>query len=196
MYPEYAEINGKQYKINTDFRVAIKCNEIAQDNTIDDLERALAIIYTLYGDDGINNLDDCEQLLKVALKYLKCGEETIETNNHRESKPDMDLIQDEKYIRSSFKFDYGYDPYKLDYLHWWEFWNDLNNLSYSEFGSCCILSRIRQIRNIDTSKIKDLNEKKKVQEMQKSVALKTKNKIQNEKQKQSAKNFYKELFKK
>lgn len=196
MFPEYAEVNGKQYKINTDFRVAIRCNEIAQDDTIGDFERALGILYTLFGESSIVNLDDSEKLLKIAVKYLKCGEEPNEETNDKQSKPDMDLIQDEKYIRSSFKFDYGYDPYKLDYLHWYEFWNDLNNLSNSEFGSCCILSRIRQIRNIDTSKIKDLNEKKKVIEMQKSVALKPRKKKQSEVQKESAKNFYKELFKK
>ena len=59
-YPEYAEVNGKRYKINTDFRVAIECNRIAQDNTIGDYERALAIIYTLFGEDGINAYKDYE----------------------------------------------------------------------------------------------------------------------------------------
>ena len=33
-YPQYAEVNGHKYKINTDFIYAIKCNEIAQDETI------------------------------------------------------------------------------------------------------------------------------------------------------------------
>lgn len=196
MYPEYAEVNGKQYKINTDFRVAIRCNEIAQDDTIGDFERALAVLYTLYGEEGITNTNDAEMLLKLAIKYLRCGDEPTEGNAKQEKKPDMDLVQDQKYIRSSFKYDYNYDPYQLDYLHWYDFWNDLNNLSNNEFGTCCILSRIRQIRNIDTSKIKDLNEKKKVQEMQKSVALKPKKKRQTEAQKESARNFYKELFKK
>lgn len=195
MYPQYAEVNGKKYKINTDFRFALKCNEIIQDNTINDLERSLAIIYTLFGEEGLNHLEDSEKLLEMAIKYLKCGED-VDVDVKPNKKPDIDYIQDQKYIQSSFKYDYGYDPYKMEYLHWYEFWNDLNNLSYSEFGSCCILSRIRQIRNMDVSKIKDANERKKVIEAQKQVAIKRNKKVATDKQKQSAKNFYKEFFKK
>ena len=195
MYPEYAEVNGKRYKINTDFRYALRCNEIAEDNNIGDFERALAIIYTLFGEEGLSVPEDYEQLLKMAIKYLKCGVE-IDENKKDNKKPDIDFIEDQKYIQSSFKYDYNYDPYKMDYLHWYEFYNDLNNLSYSEFGACCILSRIRQIRNIDTSKIKDLNEKKRIQEMQKAVAIKSNKKVASNKQKESARKFYEEFFKK
>lgn len=195
MYPEYAEVNGKKYKINTDFRVALKCNEIALDETIGDYERALAVVYTLFGKEALNNIDDIGKLLEIAIKYLKCGED-VEVNEKSNKKPDIDYIQDQKYIQSSFKYDYGYDPYKMDYLHWYEFWNDLNNLSYSEFGSCCILSRIRQIRNTDASKIKDINERNKVIEAQKQVALKRNKKVATDKQKESARNFYREFFNK
>ncbi len=44
-YPKYAQIEDRLYEINTDFRVAIKCNEVAEDKTISDTERALAISY-------------------------------------------------------------------------------------------------------------------------------------------------------
>jgi len=195
MYPEYAEVNGKKFKINTDFRYALKCNEIAEDNTIGDFERALAVIYTLFGEVGLKDPNNYDELLKVAIKFLKCGEET-EVKSDENKKSDIDFIQDQKYIQSSFKYDYNYDPYKMDYLHWYEFYNDLNNLSYSEFGACCILNRIRQIRNIDTSKIKDLNEKKRIQEMQKSVAIKKNKKIATNNQKESARKFYEEFLKK
>lgn len=195
MYPEYAEVDGKKYKINTDFRVALKCNEIAQDNTIGDFERMLAILYTLFGEEAIKDIDKCGKLLDVAVKYLKCGIE-IEDDDFSNKEPDIDYIQDEKYIRSSFKYDYNYDPYKMDYLHWYEFWNDLNNLSNSEFGSCCILSRIRQIRNFDLSKISDPKEKREMAKAKKMVALKKRKKVLSDEQKQSAKNFYQEFFKK
>ena len=47
-YPEYVEVDKKRYKINSDFRVAIECNRIAEDESISDYERSLAIIYKLY----------------------------------------------------------------------------------------------------------------------------------------------------
>ena len=55
--PEYVNVYDKLYKINTDFRVAIECNNIAQDKSIGDYERALAIIYKLFGEEGLNCKD-------------------------------------------------------------------------------------------------------------------------------------------
>ena len=49
-YPKYVKIGEKKYKINTDFRVAIECNNIIQDKNIGDTERGLAIIYKLFGE--------------------------------------------------------------------------------------------------------------------------------------------------
>lgn len=196
MYPEYAEVNGKKFKINSDFRNAIKCNEIAMDKSIGDLERALGIVYTLFGEEGINDMNNLEPLLKMAIKFIKCGHEDKESANDKQKEPDIDYIEDQNYISSSFKYDYNYDPYKMEYLHWWEFWNDLNNLSNSEFGTCCILNRIRQIRNYDTSKIKDLSERKKMQDLKKQVALKKNKKVASDKEKQSARNFYEKFLNK
>ena len=167
--PEYVEVNGKRYKINTDFRCAIECNRIALDESIGDFERALAIIYTLFGEEGINSLEDYEKLLKMAQKYLSCGKEVEDTNE----KPDMDFIEDYSYIKTSFMSDYGI---RLDdtNMHWWEFMDLMNGLSNSELGSCCILNRIRNLRNFDLSQIKDPKEKEKIRKAQKQVALKTK----------------------
>lgn len=167
-YPEFVKIGEKKYKINTDFRVAIKCNEIAENENIGDFERALAIIYKLYGDEGLNDVKNYDKLLELGLKYLACGEEIKPNKN----KPDMDFIEDEKYIRSSFKYDYKYNPYEMEYLHWYEFFNDLNNLSDSELGDCCILNRVRSLRNIDLKTIKDKKERDKIKKAQEQVALK------------------------
>lgn len=168
-YPEYVKVNGKTYKINSDFRVAIECNTIAQDEKIGDFERALAIIYLLFGDEGLNDVDNHQKLMQVAKKYLSCEEAG---NREEHEDPDMDYVQDKKYIKSSFKYDYQYDPYSLEYLHWYEFYNDLNNLSNSEFGTCCILNRIRSIRNCDETQIKDEKERKRVKKMKEYYALK------------------------
>ena len=59
--PEYVKVGDNKYKINTDFRVAIECNRIARDKSIKDLERALAIIYKLFGEAGL----DCKEQAKL-----------------------------------------------------------------------------------------------------------------------------------
>ena len=190
-YPEYAEINDKRYKINTDFRVTIECQDIATDESISDYERALAIIYKLFGDDGIDDFNNYDKLLEIAIKYLSCGKEL--DNKNEES--DMDFVQDKGYIESSFKYDYKYNPYELEYLHWYEFYNDLSNLSNSEMGNCCVLNRVRNLRNYDTKEIKDPKERKKVEEAKKQVALKKEHKKRefSEKEQKNMEEFYKSI---
>lgn len=164
--PQYAKVNDKLYKINTDFRVAIKCNEIAQDETITDFERALAIIYTLFGSEALNNTNDYEKLLELALKYLSCGKEI---ENSKE-KPDMDYVKDMDLIEASFMSDYHIDLTTTE-MDWWKFNNLINGLSNSELGNCCVLNNVRNLRKFDASKISDNKERQKIIEAQRYWAL-------------------------
>ena len=192
MYPEYVEVNGKQYKINTDFRVAIECNRIAEDETIGDYERFLAIIYTLFGEEGINTPEHYEKLLELAKMYLLCDKEYDTEANQ---KPDMDFIEDYSYITTSFLSDYHIDLDNCE-MHWWKFMDLMNGLSNSELGDCCILNRIRNLRNFDLKNIKDTKEKERIRKAQKQVALKKYQKPKKEateEQLKSAMEFYKAL---
>lgn len=196
-YPEYAEVNGIKYKINTDFRVAIKCNDVSLKQDIDDLEKCLAIIYLLFGNKG---LDDCKNnneliiaLCEKAKTYLQCGKDI--DNLDPNEKPDMDFVEDYAYIKTSFLSDYGV---KLDeeHYHWWEFMDLMNGLSNSELGNCCVLNRIRNLRTYDTRNIKDSKERRKIEEAKKQVALKRYKKEKTkatDEQLQSADAFLKEL---
>ena len=166
-YPRYAKIGDKKYPINTDFRVAIECNDIALDETIGDYERALAIIYKLFGDKGLNDTNNQVKLLEIAQKYLSCGKELDTTNN---IEPDMDFSEDMDYIEASFMSDYNIDLSNAK-MHWWKFINLMNGLSNSELGNCCVLNRIRNIRTFDTKDIKDEKTLKEINEAKKQVAL-------------------------
>lgn len=165
--PEYIKIGERKYKINTDFRVAIECNAIAEDNTIGDFERALAVIYKLYGAKGLENEEDYVQLLNKAKIYLSFGKE-IEKSNE---KPDMDFVEDMDYIIASFMSDYHIDLTNTK-MHWWTFFNLLNGLSNSELGNCCVLNRVRNLRDYDISEIKDKKEREKLIKAKKMVELK------------------------
>lgn len=169
-YPQYVKIGDKKYKINTDFRVAIECDRIARDDTIGNYERALAIIYKLFGEEGINAFEDHEKLLELGKKYLLCGKEPSD------DEPDMDYNEDYAYIKTSFRSDYGI---KLDEekMHWWEFTELMEGLSNSELGDCCVLNRIRNLRNYDTKDIKDTKEKQRIEEAKERVALKRNRKV-------------------
>jgi len=169
-YPKFAQVGNRKYTINTDFEVALECNEIAQDNTISDEERAIAIIYKLFGNEGLDNCEDWEQLLQIAMKYLNCNKDTIQTENDDE--PNMDIKQDWSYIKSSFFYDYNINLDEVK-MHYWEFFDLLCGLSEK-----CVLNRVRFIRDYDTSQIKDSKELEKWQKQKELVAL---NKIENKK---------------
>lgn len=192
--PKYVKIGEKKYPINTDFRIALECNNIATDTSIGDYERALAIIYKLFGDEGLE-CDEQGKLLELGMKYLNMGTES-QKEAKKEQKHELDISKCVGLIKSSFKFDYGYDPYDLDYLHWYDYYNDLSNLSNSEFGTCCALSRIASIINMDVKEIKDSKERRKAKELQddmiKKYCYEEKPKI-TQKQRESAKEFYKSL---
>ena len=165
-YPKYAQVGDRKYEINTSFKVAIKCNEVAQDESIDDTERGLAIIYLLFGEKGLKS-NDKKELLEKAKKYLSCGQELEKTNE----KPDMDFVEDYALIKTSFRSDYGIKLDEED-LHWWEFMELMNGLSNSEMGNCCVLNRVRNLRNFNLNEITDSKERAKIKKAKEQVALK------------------------
>lgn len=161
------QIEDTIYEANTDFRIAIKCSEIAQDDTIGDFERVLGIICTMFGEKALDNPRHYEKLLKWALNYLSCGEEVIDNKEQ----PDMDYVEDMEYIEASFMSDYHIDLENED-MDWHKFNKLMNGLSNSELGNCCVLNRIRNLRNFDVSTIKDSKERQKIAKAKEQVALK------------------------
>ena len=167
--PEYVKVGDKKYKINTDFRIAIECNDIAQDDSIGDTERPLAIIYKLFGDEGIDNPQDWEKLLELSIKYLSLNRDTSGVD--KDTEIDMNFNEDMDYIEASFMSDYGIDLTKTK-MHWWKFYTLIEGLSNSELGNCCVLNRVRNLRTFDLSQIKDNKEREKMAKAKEMVALK------------------------
>lgn len=162
MYPEYAEIDGKEYKIDTDFKTALKCLEVAEDENITDYERTIAIIYLLFDFIPKKNI---KKFLEKSMLFLQCGE-TLEEQEEKEK--DMDFLQDRKYINASLMSDYHIDLSKAN-LHWWQFVELIQGLTENSS-----LSRIRNIRNMDLSDIKDEKTKNEVIKAKEYFALKEK----------------------
>lgn len=192
MYPEYVQVGDKKYKINTSYKTAIQCNAIAEDDNINDIERALAIIYKLFGEEALEDVENRETLLEKAKKYLSCGVDNVEQSNEPR---DMDFIEDMPYIKASFMSDYHIDLNKTD-MHFWEFYELINGLSNSEMGNCCVLNRVRNLRNFNLAEIKDSKEREKIRKAKNSVALKRNKKKATKVQEQSAREFYTQFLRK
>lgn len=179
-YPEYAKVGEKLYKINTDFKVAIRCEKVANSN-IGDTERALAIIYLLYGDEGLKNPQDYEELLQKGVTYLRCGQDQEDIES---GEKDMDFEQDKSYIKASFYTDYGIKNVYDSDMHWWEFIDLMNGLKED-----CVLNRVRNIRTYDTSGIKDPKLQREWQKQKRAVALKGNERTPTDEEQQNMEQF-------
>ena len=170
-YPEEAEIFGKIYKINTDYRYGLAAFEAIDDNELNDTTRAIAVVTILFGQEDkngeITNVPDetpemLEKALELAGIFLCCGKHPKEA---KPTKKDMDFIFDKKYINASFLSDYQIDIEERQ-MHWWKYCNLI-----AGFTDNCVLSKVRDIRNIDLNDYKDEKQKTKLKEAMDSVAL-------------------------
>jgi len=162
-YPEYIEVSGKRYKINTDFRLALKCDEIFRNETIGDYEKVLAVIYILLGDIALKDTENHEKIFNLLIRYLRRGKSFEETSEDEE--PSMDFRQDQGYIKASFMSDYNIDLDKSN-ISWWQFYDLLEGLTDNS-----VLNRVRAIRE-ESLNGKKGKERAKWEKLKKQVELK------------------------
>ena len=160
------QIGDTIYDADVSFRNIIRCNDIAINKSITDLEKQMAMIYIVFGEKGLKSEENYVKLIDWLLDYTLDGKELEKVD-----KPDMDYTEDMDYIEASFMSDYNIDLDETD-MDWHKFNKLINGLSTSNEGNCCVLNRIRNIRNIDLSKIKDDKERQRIKEIQDKVALK------------------------
>lgn len=158
-YPEYALIGGKQYRINTDFKVALRCFSVVNDPSICDEERTLAVVYLLFG--FVPDYEEIAAFLDKATLFLQRGKKEVKES----SRPDMDFEYDQPYIAASFMSDYRIDLSRAN-MHFWQFCDLLQGLTDQ-----CALSRVRELRNCSLSDIKDAKTRAKIAQAQAAVAL-------------------------
>ena len=140
--------------------------------------------------------DNQARLVELAIQYLSLGKEQKGLKTENNDKFEMDFQKCIGLIKSSFKFDYKYDPYKLDYLHWYDFYNDLENLSTSEFGNCCIFNRVNSILHQNPADIKDTKARTELMELKEELRKRycvSEEQEKTKEQEESAKAFYKAL---
>lgn len=163
MYPYYAEIDNKQYKINTDYKVALACFKTIDDEDIDDVTRAYALITLLFGVDV--EFKDMNKAMDIVKTYLMCGKTYDEQND---APADIDFEQDSGLIQASFMADYKIDLETTD-MHWWKYCDLISGLTEKT-----VLSKVRDLRNFNINELKDSNERIKMAKAKDKVALKIK----------------------
>lgn len=172
--PVTIQVCGESIPIVTDFREYIKLLDMLKDDDVSETERILLLNEyflkeALDIEEGINRLSDfvsMKALEKVCLEEENSEEEHQEPEEQKVEKPLFSFSVDYPYILSGFMRDNGLDLLSVKYLHWWKFRMLFDGLS----DDTEIKQRI-MYRSIDLSSIKDKDERKRIQRIQRSIQL-------------------------
>lgn len=117
-FPTSVEINGREYALNTDFRVGLKIILAWEDPELTAREKTLVMLRLLYKEIPPDTQKACE----LAVYFLNCGEEK-DDGEAAESpvRRVYSFTKDAKYIYSAIRQTHGIDLETVKCLHWWKF---------------------------------------------------------------------------
>lgn len=142
--PEAVLIDGVEYPINTDFRVAIKIIEAFESEELTGLEKNEIMLELLYGE---NNIPDniIPEALEMALRFLDGDCDEAEKSPDEDDSPGESRLysftQDARYIFSGILQTHGIDI-TTQKMHWWKF-----IVLFMDLDKDCFFSQLLSIRS-------------------------------------------------
>ncbi len=136
--PESLEIDGVEYKINSDYRVALLIFKAYRDNKLSDYEKSMVCLKCLFQETpkGLN------KALEKAVWFLDGGDMP---KSKQAPSPMMDWEQDQYIIFPALNKVAGYEIRSVNYLHWWSFLGLFHGIDEGLYS---------QVMNIRAKKIK------------------------------------------
>ena len=128
--PTSLTINGKEYAINSDYRVALLILQCYTDEELTDFEKIIVIIKCLYIEDIPEEY--WNEALEQANWYFNCGN-TV--SSPVSTKPLYDWEQDEQMIFSAINKIAGKEIRAVEYLHYWTFIGFFNEIGEGVFST-------------------------------------------------------------
>lgn len=164
--PKQVEVDGKLYKINSDFRTSIQFEILMQKKELTEkqkefanelclldkeMDRETAELLAKYKD-GLELYypeipNDINEAINAMLWFYECGKENIDKKKSKKSgsgKKIYDYNYDAGYIYAAFFEQYHIDLAEQE-LHWWKF-----SALFSALSEDCMISKIITYRVIDT----------------------------------------------
>ena len=145
--PEYLEIDGKDYRINSDFRTCLLIIMAFEDNDLTMQEKQFILISNLFPDDFPSNQ---EQAVQAALQFLNGTSGSTDEAEERNSPRLYSFSHDANFIFAAFKQTHGIDL-QTDKMHWWKFLALFMDLG-AETTFCSLVSLRKRIKSGKASK--------------------------------------------
>lgn len=135
--PTSVEINGREYKVRSDFRDILTTLEAVADVELTDQDRAEAVLTIFYPDLPDMPSSDYEEAVAQYLWFINGGQE----DNGKKLKKVMDWQQDFPLVVAPINRVIGYEIRAVEYLHWWTLL-----AAYQEIGGDCTFAQVVSIR--------------------------------------------------
>lgn len=118
--PETVEIDGAEYRINSDFRISILFELLMQDDEVGKRQKLIQGLKLYYPEIPQNMTEAVDKMIW----FYRCGKET-ESGGHGSgsgrAKQIYSFEHDDDYIYAAFLEQYGIDLQDVEELHWWKF---------------------------------------------------------------------------
>lgn len=164
-FPETVMVQGKEYRIHTDFREFLLMSDIL-DSDVSDTEKAEAIL-SMYEDPVPK--DYGAAMLAIADFVTDLAQEEYdqeEPDQEEHKKKLLSYTKDAPYIISDFLRFYGIDLTSCRYLHWRKFQLLLEGLPEDSE-----VKKRMAYRDIDAGKINDKDERARIIRIQRRIAI-------------------------
>lgn len=126
--PQSLNIDGEEYAINSDFRVALTIFEAYNDEALSDYEKMLCCLKCLFKEIPLN----ADEALKQANWFLDGGDMP---KSKKAPVKLMDWEYDQSIYFPAVNKVAGYETREAEYLHWWSFlglFNEIGEGLYSQ----------------------------------------------------------------
>lgn len=118
--PRSLEVNGKFYRIRSDFRDVLKIVIAFSDPDLEDKEKAYICLFILFKDFDAIPKDDYEAAFKAALAFIDHNDKPEDTGGKPPPRV-MDWEQDESIMFPAVNKVAGFEVRSARYVHWWTF---------------------------------------------------------------------------
>lgn len=133
-FPTQAEVAGRVYDLNTDYRTCIRIIQAMEDVNLTEFEKQVILLSLLYREVP----EDIQEAVRKAALFLNCGETKESEGGERV----YSFRQDDRYIFAAVDKVLQGRLSKGENVHWWEFVS-----AFMEMPEDCVMSRILYYRS-------------------------------------------------
>lgn len=160
-HPTSLLISGREYKINTDFRVWMEISEIFSEESISPADKIIKIFSLIFTSSVLpSSVDEAIKSIGEFLAPFSSGSE----EKGKGGNTAFSFSHDGGLIYAAFLSQYGIDLTSA-HLHWWRF------LALFFAIDSCKFTEIVKIRTLDLSTIKDTDQKRFIRKLKRLYRL-------------------------